>query len=499
MLSSIELNGRPFVRIRYFLPNALSRGPRARAERLGMDWFSPDILPVTLQLAAVVLLLIAFGVFIFAVALPVHRLVRKLADYAESKGDTEPKRRFKNDADVLAHVFKLLTQDLREKENRLQILYEQARDRARFMERYSDRLVESVPAAVLGFDERGRLTALNSNAEALFRLRLTEVSGKSPLELFTDYPGLGALMEAAVREAKVLRDSPWELAVPSGGSTLTLEVSGAPLPAGEDKPGGYVAVIHDRTPMRRLEAQVRLNERLEALVDLSTGLAHQFRNPLSGILGYADLISKKTGGTGEIAEMASVIREEGLQLKKVVDDFLEFLRHRQSAEKPLRWSEVLADAARDLDRAFRDREVLYHSTISEGEPVVDLDRVSAYQVAANLLLNALEASPSGARVEVVSGSEEDGRWAVLSVEDQGPGVPDHLITQIFNPFFTTKTEGKGLGLAIVQRVAQAAGGRAEAGRSSLGGARFILRLPAVSPEGKANRGVVENAKGEGDP
>jgi signal transduction histidine kinase len=166
-------------------------------------------------------------------------------------------------------------------------------------------------------------------------------------------------------------------------------------------------------------------------------------------------------------------------LKKVVDDFLEFLRHRQSAEKPLKWSEVLADAARDLDRTFRDRGVAFRSTVPDGEPAVDLDRVSAYQVAANLLTNAVEASPSGARVEVVSRGGEEGRWAVLTVEDEGPGVPDHLVAQIFHPFFTTKPEGKGLGLAIVQRVVQAAGGRVEVGRSPKGGSLFTLTLPAV--------------------
>ena len=449
-----------------------------------MTWFSPDMLPVTLQIFAVPLLLAALVVFVVYVALPVHRLVLKLGDYALARGGGDaPLRGFRNDAEVLAHVFKLLTEDLKAKEEQLQRLLEQARERARFMESYSDRLVENVPAAVLGFDGRGGLSALNSRAEALFRLRLPDASGRGPSELFADIPGLGPLLQDALAAGTALQDKSFEMAAknaPSGGVTH-LEVSGAPLPEGEGKAGGYVVVVHDRTNVKRLESQARLNERLEALVDLSTGLAHQFRNPLGAILGYADLIAKQSDGKGEGAEMAGVIREEALQLKKVVDEFLEFLRHRQSAEKPLKWSEVASDAVNDLDRRIKEKGASVVFRAESAEPSVDLDRVSAYQALSNLVLNAVEAVPPQGRVEVVSSASPDGALAVLRVEDNGPGVPESIAHQVFHPFFTTKPEGRGLGLAVVQRVAQAAGGRMEVGRSLLGGARFTLSLPALAP------------------
>jgi PAS domain S-box-containing protein len=430
---------------------------------------------------AAVFLLAALFVFVFYVALPVHRLVKKLGDYASARDTSADPPKFQNDAEVLAHVFKLLTEDLQTKENQLKEMVEKANDRARFMETYSDRLVESVPSAVLGFDENGRLAALNSNAEAIFRLRLADATGSRPLELFASLPGLGALLENAVDGGQVLQDSPWEMKEPSAGEMRYLEISGSPLPTGAGKAGGYVAVVHDRTSMKRLEAQARLNERLEALVDLSTGLAHQFRNPLGAILGYADLIGKQAGGKGETAEMAAVIHDEAVQLKKVVDEFLEFLRHRQSAEKPLKWSEVADNAARDLERRIKEKNAVVAFRVEGAESPVDLDRVSAYQAVSNLILNAVEAVPPGGRVEVVSSVSSEGSWSVLTVDDSGPGVNDAIADQIFHPFFTTKPDGKGLGLAVVQRVVQAAGGRMEVGRSPLGGARFALSLP-VCPQ-----------------
>jgi nitrogen fixation/metabolism regulation signal transduction histidine kinase len=142
-----------------------------------MDWFASDNLPYFLQAAALLCLFSALGIFVFFVALPIHRLVLKLAEYTTAHGGGLPGKRFKNDAEVLEAVFKLLTEDLQAKEEELQRLYEQARDRARFMERYNDRVVESVPVAVLGFDAQGDVAGLNSQAEALLHRRQPQVLG----------------------------------------------------------------------------------------------------------------------------------------------------------------------------------------------------------------------------------------------------------------------------------------------------------------------------------
>jgi PAS domain S-box-containing protein len=387
--------------------------------------------------------------------------------------------RLKNDADVLAHVFKLLTEDLQAKERELRTLYDQARDRARFMEHYSDRVIESVPSAVLGFDEAGRLASSNSQAEAVLRIRQADALGRLPSDFLPPGAPLTDLLRRTLEGARPLRQAEvlWE----DGGERRILEASGAPLPAGEGRPGGYVLTLEDRTPIRKLEEQAQVHQRLAALVDLSTGLAHQLRNPLSGVLGYADLLLKKSGGAGEVAEMARTIKDEGLQLKRVVDEFLEFLRQRQAAERPLRWSDLWDDLKNDLGRTLQDRGVTLEFSRDPAEAPVRLDRVSAYQALTNLVVNALEASPSGGTVGVASGpggAEE----TVLEVTDPGPGIPPEIRDKVFHPFFTTKPEGRGLGLSIVQRIAQAAGGRVEVGKSPQGGASFRLRLPASAGE-----------------
>jgi len=145
-----------------------------------MNWYNPENLSFLIQYIALAFFLASLVVFVFWVALPIHRLVVKLAAYAESRGDVLPGA-FKNDADVLVHVFKLLTQDVQRKEKELQELYEHARSRARFMERYSDRLVESIPVALLGFDFSGRLMSMNSTAEKILRIRLSEALDQPPV------------------------------------------------------------------------------------------------------------------------------------------------------------------------------------------------------------------------------------------------------------------------------------------------------------------------------
>jgi PAS domain S-box-containing protein len=440
-----------------------------------MNWYNPDNLSFFIQGIALLFFIASLAVFVFWVALPLHRLVGKLAAYVESRGDVLPGT-FKNDADVLAYVFKFLTHDIQRKETELQGLYEQARMRARFMERYNDRLVESIPAAILGFDGSCRLASLNSSAETVFHIRSSEAMGKSPAELWASYPEILDGLKSAIRDGTVLQGREVKWILPTG-ETMNAEMSGSPLPEGEGAPGGYVVVLFDRTPLRRLETQARMNDQLASLVDLSTGLAHQIRNPLSGVLGYTDLILKKSNG--EITELAQSVREDALLLKKVVDDFVEFLRERQAAIKPLLWSEVLEEVHRDLERELKAKSVALHLEIAEDDRAVELDRGSAYQAAFNLILNAIEASPEGGRVEVRCSVDRRLSEVDLIVEDSGPGVQEGLDEKVFHPFFTTKPEGRGLGLSVVQRVAQAARGRVEVGRSSLGGAKFTLAIPWV--------------------
>jgi PAS domain S-box-containing protein len=453
-----------------------------------MNWYNPENLSFLIQYIALAFFLASLVVFVFWVALPIHRLVVKLAAYAQSRGDVLPGA-FKNDVEVLAHVFKLLTQDVQRKEKELQELYEHARSRARFMERYSDRLVESIPAALLGFDASGRLVSMNSTAEKILRIRLSEALDQSPETVFAEVPEVLRWVGHCIREGKTLQSQEVEWKS-STGEAWSAELSGAPLPEGEGKEGGYVVVLFDRTPLKQLESQARMNERLASLVDLSTGLAHQIRNPLSGVLGYTDLILKKS--SGEVTELATSVREDALVLKKVVDDFLEFLRERQAFEKPLFWPEVLEEARKDLDREMKEKQVVYAREPGGEDWAVKLDRVSAYQAAFNLILNAVEAVPTGGQVEVKCFSNPSHSEIALSVEDSGPGVPEELNEKVFHPFFTTKPEGRGLGLAVVYRVAQAAHGRVEITQSSLGGAKFTLTLPGMgaatsraSLEGKA--------------
>lgn len=443
-----------------------------------MNWADPISTLLWYQVGAALLLTASLLVFVFGVALPVHRLVKKLADYARSRGDVV-EGAFKNDADVLAHVFKLLTEDVQKKEQELQTLYERARDRARFMERFSERIVESVPMPLVGIDEKGNVESLNVPAEAFFRLRLAAVSGKPVAEVFRAHPDIGSwLGEAVVSRSSVQgRRLSWKT---PDGDTVMVEASGAPLPEGEGRGGGYVALFTDRTALERLETQARSNERLEALVGMSAGLAHQFRNPLGGVLGYTDLILKKIPPEGEVADLARSVREDALVLKKVVDDFIEFLRERAAAETSLRWSETVEAARKDLEKDLRKKDVALHLDASLETSAVGLDRVSAYQVAFNLLLNAVEAAPPGGRVEARCATDPERGDTILTVEDNGTGVPDGLKDRIFLPFVSGKPEGRGLGLSVVQRAVQAAHGRVEVGRSPLGGARFTVTLPSVA-------------------
>lgn len=224
--------------------------------------------------------------------------------------------------------------------------------------------------------------------------------------------------------------------------------------------------------LRAVEHAARRNERLAALGGMAGALLHEVRNPLAAMTMYLDLLR---GGppAGEARELAERALAEGTRLGDFLEDFQVFAGLKPLRRSRVPVSELLADALRRLN--WPNRVSLAQSV--DVDLAIPGDRRLLAHAARNLLGNALEAlagQPGSVRV----GGHQRGGAVELVVEDSGPGVPAAARQHVFEATFTTKAEGLGLGLTVVERVAEAHGGRVSVGSSTLGGARFVLRLPA---------------------
>lgn len=238
--------------------------------------------------------------------------------------------------------------------------------------------------------------------------------------------------------------------------------------------------------LQRAEAEARRAERLAALGQLSAGLAHEIRNPLGVIKGSAEMLAQKLQSAQPVtAELAGYISSEVNRLNALVVRFLDFSRPQRLELQPVEITRVLDRALDGVERQFPSGHVKVERDYAGALPEIMADQQLCEQIFINLILNAFQAMselPPGRerllRLSVVPESRGELPGVAVVIEDNGPGVPPDLREQIFNPFFTSKKEGVGLGLAIVAKFIDDHRGSIRLDPDSAPGARFRVFLPA---------------------
>lgn len=226
--------------------------------------------------------------------------------------------------------------------------------------------------------------------------------------------------------------------------------------------------------LKNAEADVRRADRLAALGQLTAGLAHELRNPLATMRSSSEMLARLVASENEIArEMAANIREEVDRTGSLITRFLDFARPRSLQLE-------LGDIHAMLDRAIERFQksgatVSVFKNYSPDVPPLQFDGAMMEQVILNLVTNAAQASPAGGVVTVKTQRADDGVW--ISVIDRGSGIDPKNLESIFNPFFTTKAEGVGLGLAVVSKIVEEHGGEISVDSTLGEGSVFLVRLP----------------------
>lgn len=231
--------------------------------------------------------------------------------------------------------------------------------------------------------------------------------------------------------------------------------------------------------LREAEASVRRSERLAALGQLSAGLAHELRNPLSTIRTSAELLVKRLEGSDSVAqELAGYVASEVDRTNLLVTRFLEFARPLQLRLAELDVHTLLDEAIQNFQRQDPSRSISIHRAYDPSVPAIQGDATLLERVFFNLIHNAADASPADGVITLKTRALESA--IEIAVIDRGTGVlPEHR-EQIFNPFFTTKPDGVGLGLPIAAKIIDEHGGRLEVRSEAGQGAAFIVQLP-LSP------------------
>lgn len=223
-------------------------------------------------------------------------------------------------------------------------------------------------------------------------------------------------------------------------------------------------------------------ERLYAVGQMAASLAHEIRNPLSGIAGAAGILKRGHASMENVEDCCDIIDKESQRLTKLLADFLSFARPRPARMQPADVVAVIDSVIALARHSGRSKDIEFRRETPEFLPDIVCDAEQIKQVLLNLVMNAVEATARGAvTLRAVLQNAE----LVLSVEDEGAGIPKGAEERIFEPFFTTKETGSGLGLAIAAQIAEQHGGAVSAENIEGKGLRMMLRLPAVTAVLKA--------------
>ncbi|WP_348734380.1 ATP-binding protein [Rheinheimera texasensis] len=241
---------------------------------------------------------------------------------------------------------------------------------------------------------------------------------------------------------------------------------------------GQLIVLTDLTETRQLQSRLSHLQRLSSLGKMMASLAHQIRTPLSGALLYARNLRNQKLEPAAREQFSQKLLNRLTDLEQQVNDLLLFARAgREQQAQPLSMQQLLSEVFAAVEPLVLQQQGTVLVELPDPDVMVLGNHTALAGALSNLVHNALEHAGPGARIQLSAIASADERQVVLAVEDEGPGVPEHLRQQIFEPFYTTRSNGTGLGLAVVQAVATSHSGLARCLQSAAGGARFELVLP----------------------
>lgn len=377
---------------------------------------------------------------------------------------------------TLADQLQQADRSLREKElglNRLQAFHEN--------------IVQSISSGVFTADGRGAITSFNPAAQEVTGYALLQVIGRPWRELFNRHPNEPSDDPVSGTVPAMKR---FEVECKSAtGKRLVLGMTVSPLHEQGDQPG-LVGVFKDLTQIRELEEQMRRKEWLANLGEMSAGMAHEIRNPLGALAGAMQMLRKEAAADETDRRLMDIAIREATRLDAIITEFLQYARPPalDLAERDM--NKILAETLDLVQHEARTRKNITIVTSLAGGPLMaQVDQDQMRQVCWNLATNAFDAMPAGGQLTITTGCRHvdaggrEGDVIEIAFQDTGEGIAKENLDKIFLPFFTTKKQGSGLGLAAVHRIVDLHGGWIKVESQPQQGTRFVVCMPRSGDDG----------------
>ncbi len=316
---------------------------------------------------------------------------------------------------------------------------------------FSEALVKHMPIALLAVDKTGKVVTCNEQAQGLITGSCREVVGQDA-SLFL--PVTVSRVLGRINEQVHMVEEDVVISSAKEGDQIWEVVTAAF--ADEDVHEGKILLARNVTAIRQMEQEVARSRHLNAIGSLAAGVAHEIRNPLSSIKGFAVYFRERLSGNKEDEETADIMIAETERLNRVISQLIEFARPLTLKKEQTNLTDLVRHAIRLVEAEARKNAVDIDVQVSDDLPMADIDPDKIKQVMLNIFLNALSAMPDGGRLTVAITTQKD--LMEITVSDTGSGIKEEDLPRIYDPYFTSKPVGTGLGLAVVQKIMDAHGG-----------------------------------------
>jgi PAS domain S-box-containing protein len=367
------------------------------------------------------------------------------------------------------------------------------------LQSHNEYILESMSNGLLVVDLKGIVITFNKAASSILGFSQSQVVGQPLEKTFMSYPSFLKVIQSVLLEKRSLIDTEVHL---TGDEIKILRFRSTSLIGADSQILGTEILFTDETQLRQLENRIKTSEKMATIGELAAGIAHEIRNPLGAMKGFTEILQKRLKNNSEAREMVADIGTEIEILNKIVTNFLVFAKPTSVEAHEVELSDVIHGLMPLVEKEAESKQVKI--VFEHSMPVLlYLDSEQFRRALLNIVLNAVQASPNKGAVKIIMGlwTREDlilqlekwgldsihpdtttNSWVSVSVQDSGPGLTHENLKKIFTPFFSTKTEGFGLGLSITKKIMESHGGDVGAVNLPEGGAFFVMILPVSQKE-----------------
>lgn len=364
-----------------------------------------------------------------------------------------------------------------------------SRDPARGADDIYARVLENVTDGVVAIDGRGCISLLNPAAQNYARLSERQSLGRAFGEVFAGQTELLGLVETAMRDGRTISDHEKILLRRPSFDPLPVGISVSPILTADGSQDGAVLIIRDLSRVRELEDAVRRTDRLSILGTMAAGLAHEIKNPLGGIKGAAQLLRMEHDEDESVREYTGVMVREVERVNRIIEELLDLGSPHPPEMGEVSLTRIIDDIVLFQKEALRAKAVEFELHYDPSIPPLRGDKNLLTRLFLNLIKNAGEAVGKRGTIEVTTRvaseyhvNQPGGKsvpFIVVDIRDDGRGIPEETLDQIFTPFYTTRDSGTGLGLATCQKIVSEHNGFIKVDSAEGEGTRFSVYLPFV--------------------